>query len=443
MKKTIFRIGTFALAVVLLAGCVLSGCGQKKGTTINGIPLQEFTIIYGEDQPDYVLRAANYIQSQVLERTGIELTVAEASSGTFDHVIAVGECPQATAQALDARLEGVQIGFLADENHVAMDGNYFAIAAAAYYFVETYIPGKAFSSEVPKELKIYDPITEKPKNYILLIGDGMGPNHTRIFEKMDVTAEDVSDGEDIFYGYLLPNQGLITTHSLSGTTDSAAAATAMATGYKTYNGYVGLNADGEPVQSLTELAGSFSMATAVMSTESRKGATPAGFSAHAKDRDDDEAIAQTQVELTSTYGTLIECGTYNVSDNALDQTLATLGQNKKGFFLMYEEAHIDKFSHNNDLDGMWQRVLNFNQAIGRFMEYAFYHPNTVVLITADHETGGLSSDFVYHSDGHTPAEVQIFAYGKGTDHFHNCIRDNTEIPKFIAACWGVEDFGQQ
>ena len=443
MKKSIFRTTTVLLAVVLLASCVLCGCGSPKGTTLNGIDLKEFTIIYDENQPDYVLRAANYIQTQISARTGIELTVAEASSGTFEHVIAVGECPQVTAQALDAQLDGVQIAFLADENHIAMDGNYFAIAAAAYYFVENYIPGKAFNSKIDKELKICDPITEKPQNYILLIGDGMGPNHTRIFEKMDVTEEDISDGEDLFYGYLLPNQGLISTYSYSGTTDSAAAATALATGYKTYNGYVGLNADGDPVQSLTELAGSKSMATAVMSTESRKGATPSGFSAHAKDRGDDEDIAKTQVELVQAYGTLIECGTYNVDDNALDQTLATLGQNKKGFFLMYEEAHIDKFSHSNDLDGMWQRVLNFNQAIGRFMEYAFYHPNTVVLITADHETGGLSEDFVYHTENHTPVDVQIFAYGQGTEYFNEVTRDNIDIPKFIASCWGVKEFGQQ
>lgn len=76
------------------------------------------------------------------------------------------------------------------------------------------------------------------------------------------------------------------------------------------------------------------------------------------------------------------------------------------------------------------------------MEYAFYHPNTMVLITADHETGGLSSDFVYHSDGHTPVDVQIFAYGQGTEYFNEVTRDNIDIPKFIASCWGVNNFGQ-
>jgi alkaline phosphatase len=74
---------------------------------------------------------------------------------------------------------------------------------------------------------------------------------------------------------------------------------------------------------------------------------------------------------------------------AITRTLTALSQDADGFFMMYEEAHIDKHCHNNDAKNAYLAMVRFNQAIALFMEYAFYHPETMVIITADHETGGL------------------------------------------------------
>ena len=90
-------------------------------------------------------------------------------------------------------------------------------------------------------------------------------------------------------------------------------------------------------------------------------------------------------------------------------------------------------------------VVQFNQAIGLFMEFAFYNPDTFVLITADHETGGLtktsSGDFKYTSGNHTGANVPVFAYGYNANVFNNKTMENVQIPITIAAMMGQDDFG--
>jgi alkaline phosphatase len=90
-------------------------------------------------------------------------------------------------------------------------------------------------------------------------------------------------------------------------------------------------------------------------------------------------------------------------------------------------------------------MVRFNQAIGLFMEYAFYNPDTLVLITADHETGGLYFDEngtpVCPYDDHTSANVPFFAYGQGAEVFDGFDGENNLIPQYIAAMWGIESFG--
>ena len=81
------------------------------------------------------------------------------------------------------------------------------------------------------------------------------------------------------------------------------------------------------------------------------------------------------------------------------------------------------------------------------MEYAFYHPNTFVLITADHETGALLPDgnggYAYNSGNHSSANVPVFAYGEGGELFHGKTIENIQIPQTIASFMGVHDFGDQ
>ena len=109
--------------------------------------------------------------------------------------------------------------------------------------------------------------------------------------------------------------------------------------------------------------------------------------------------------------------------------------------MMYEAAHIDSYGHSNNLDKTFNCMVRFNQVIGIVMEYAFYNPDTFVLITADHETGGLTASFEYTSKNHTGDNVQIFAYGDGAEYFNKKTVENIRIPKKIASLWGVKEFG--
>lgn len=443
MKRVIALILSAAALICLLCGCSLSGAA-----TINNVKLSDYTIVFDGSAPDYCRRAAEYLQSQILARTGTEISVHEVDDGTYAHEIVVGETSREISQKLDAQTDGLDFAILADENHIALEGDYFIIAAAAYYFVQTYITGEKFAAQVPTECTVASPITEKADNFFFLIGDGMGEYQSRIPEYYDLSEYTYdTDGEDIFYGRLLPYQGYIHTGSLSGTTDSAAGGTALACGTKTINHYVGVDENGNALTSLTELAISLGKSTAVVSTDLQNGATPAAFSAHAMDRDDTTDILACQAEKMQ-QGTVILGGLQSTAryEDMIMETIGKIEDNEKGFFMMYEEGYIDKFCHKSQLEHTCETVARFNQAIGRFMEYAFYHPNTFLLITADHETGGLlpneNGELEYHSDGtHTGADVPIFAYGQGAEVFDGYLEENTEVSKVIAALWGVDNFG--
>ena len=429
----------------------------EGNNTINGEKLSGYSIVYSEEDLDYSKRAAEYIQSEILARTNIDLPIVEDSAEVVsENEIVVGNTDRAISKKLDAKTEGLQFAILADGGDIALEGEYFIIAAAAYFFVETYVPEADFSATVPEKVSIHSPIVKEAKNFILLIGDGMGINHTKSFEYIDTELE-FSDGEDVFYGYYLPYHGYSRTSSLSGVTDSAAGGTALSCGQKTINGYVGRDKDMKDIKSITELANELNMSAGVMSTEVKTGATPASFSAHADARTDNAEIILSQAKTIATYGTIINCGTRdyddkksvdNVIEKNIVDTLAKLNENENGFFIMYEEAYIDKHSHNNELDKMYNAVVRFNQAIGRFMEFAFYNPDTFVLITADHETGDLyanaSGALEYHSGDHTGKNVPVFAYGMGAELFDGKTVENIQIPQTIAYLMGgVKDFGDQ
>lgn len=421
---------------------------------LNGVDLSSFSIVYAAGDSDYNYRAATYLKTEIKERTGLELPlVTDDKQSETGYEIIVGETTREISSRLDADTEHTQFAILAEDKQIALEGDYFIIAAAAYFFVETYVPADNFSADIPKAVSIHEPIVEKAKNYIVLIGDGMGIYQTLLFDVLN-DRSGYSDGESQFYGYYLPYFGLARTNSLSGTTDSAAAGTALACGIKTNNGYVGQSSSHREAKSITELAASLGKATAVMSTEASTGATPASFSAHANDRGESANISADQKKLTETYGTIIKCdydlytksGIYQIERNIMS-TLNTLGEDKDGFFLMYEEAYIDKHCHNNDISNTFKAVIRFNQAIARFMEYAFYNPDTFVLITADHETGSLlpngNGGYSYNSTGHSSHYVPVFTYGDGGELFDGIIIENIQIPQTIASFMGVTTFGDQ
>lgn len=451
MKRTILTLITVLVMLASLASCKPDE-PKENNSYINGVKLSEYSVVYS-DEDHYAHRAATYIRDEIYARTGVKLDVVEdnkESSAAYE--IVVGETDREISARLDADTEGVEFAILAEDTQIALEGDYFVIAAAAYYFVDTYVPENDYSAEVPKEVSVHEPITREAKNFILLIGDGMGVNQTHLFEAFDERAE-YSDGEDAFYGYMLPYLGYARTSSLSGVTDSAAAGTALSCGIKTKNGYVGQNEHHEDVQSITELSAILGKATAVMSTETSTGATPAAFSSHVEDRSYDTDIIKDQNMLKDTYGTLISCYFNHYTETKVEgiesrisTILDSLDNDTDGFFLMYEEAHIDKHSHSNDMENAYLAVQRFNQAIAEFMQYAFYHPETVIIITADHETGGLTvtdnGDFAYTTTDHTNSDVPVFAYGKGAEYFDGTTVENTDIPKRIAALMGVDDFGR-
>ncbi|MBE6533089.1 MAG: alkaline phosphatase [Ruminococcaceae bacterium] len=447
-----------SLLIILAIICSLVSCegigGLFSKSRINGTSLRKFSIVYSESDLDYSKRAAEYIHDEIFERTGIDLKLLSDTEPTrAKYEIVVGNTNRPISEKLDENTDGVEFSILAEDNAIALEGNYFVIAAAAYYFIESYVPSNDFEAEIPKESRVLSPIVKDAKSFVILIGDGMGVNQTLLFDHFDNNIE-YGDGENEFYGYMLPYMGYSRTDSLSGTTDSAAGGTAISTGHKTINGYVGIDENKEALTSLTELFGSMGKATAVMSTETKSGATPSSFSAHADSRNSTSELVASQLALVKQYGTIINCGyDYYTSEKVgeieeqISDTLETISADEDGFFIMYEEAHIDKHCHNNNMDKTFSALVRFNQAIARFMEYAFYNPDTFVLITADHETGGLTlgddGKLSYTSEDHTSANVPIFTWGDGAELFGGQTIENIQIAHTIASFADVYDFGDQ
>lgn len=459
MKNKISLLLIFV--IILSVFSILASCSKEQeetakgptAPTINGTSLSEFAIVYDEQGLDYNKRAAEYISNKVKEKYNLELVIIDDNETQKEHEIVVGETTRAISESLNAETEGFEFAILAENGSIALEGDYFVIAAAAYFFVETYASGDGTAANISETISIHQPIVKEAKNFIMLIGDGMGVYQTRLFEYMENNL-DYGDDENLFYGYMFPYIGSSRTKSLSGITDSAAGGTALACGIKTYNKYIGLDKDLNSVKNLTELAYELGMSAAVMSTEVETGATPSSFAAHVTDRDSSSEISQSLTEATLKYGTIIDCGydyatasRIGLIESHAVNTLQEVSKNENGFFLMYEEAYIDKNCHGNDMKKVFASVLRFNQVIARFMEFAFYNPETFVLITADHETGELYPEedgtLAFHYDDHSDADVLIFAYGQGAELFDGVNIENIQIAHTIAAFMGDENFGDQ
>jgi alkaline phosphatase len=276
------------------------------------------------------------------------------------------------------------------------------------------------------------------KNVILFIGDGMGPREVDLGKLM---------GDGALWTDAAPwTTGSVATASLDGVTDSAAAATALATGVETYNGWLAMAPPlpGTPVQTVLERAEPLK-ATGLITDADERAATPAAFAAHVTDRDLDlditEQIAAKDIELLLSggwsYDYLLEGRqgvTYvqNSSDLAylagqgawpghlygfigksglvynLDReeegvvgiqpmlpeltsaALGVLGQDPDGFFLMVEAAVIDYGGHSRDAAWIASEVKELDRAVQVAVDYARSRTDTLVIVTADHETGGLT-----------------------------------------------------
>ncbi len=332
------------------------------------------------------------------------------------------------------------------------------------------------------------PTAKKIENVILMIGDGMGVNHLAMTEQMYNTSLAINS---------MPQQGYAMTYSASSkTTDSAAGATALATGLKTNNSVIGMTTDenGElyAVKSITEVCRDNGLKTGVITSDKLTGATPGGFTAHTDDRDNASDISSQQVETgfdiiwgteddTITEEQVTEKGyvyvdtldemnaltgneksyamftssvyhTYN--KNSYTPTLSQMtskaielldSTSENGFFLMIEGAHIDKKSHNEDEDGAAEALAEFDNAVANALEFAEKDDNTLVIVTADHETGGVTlqedGSYIMTTGGHTPANVPVRAYSKKYFHFISDgeIINNIDIPKKILEALELSD----
>ena len=342
---------------------------------------------------------------------------------------------------------------------------------------------------LPAPLAAADVPPSRPRNVVLVIGDGMGLSH--------LTAGLVSAGGHLaIEGF--PVVGLSKTSSADNlVTDSAAAATAMACGVKTRNGAIGVDPDGCPVPSLLELARARFMKTGVVVTSSITDATPAAFLSHQPSRKLQEAIAidivvsgadllvgggrcffTSRPDRRYLLGELSARG-YAVVEDAAKLEAAPAGKlaallaeedlprmttgrggllpagvavalrrlpGDEGFFLLVEGSQIDSAAHDKDARGATAEVVDLDRTVARLLEFAAEDGETLVVLTADHETGGLAltggsasernveAGFVAKS--HTATMVPVFAFGPGAGAFAG-VYENTAIFAKLRAALGL------
>jgi alkaline phosphatase len=307
-------------------------------------------------------------------------------------------------------------------------------------------------------------------NVILLIGDGMGL--TQIYSGF-------TGNRGALNLLQMINIGFSKTYSAdSYITDSAAGGTAMATGHKTNNRYIGVDATGMRLPAIPDILAPSGVKSGLISCGDITDATPAAFYGHAKDRSEEDAIAKdfltSPVDIMigggathfNTYVDQIKERGYGFSSHfndidtiqskkwlmltpeaelsmlngrgefltrSLQKTMQTLGNN---FFIMAEGAQIDYGGHANNLSYVVTEMMDFDKAIGAAMQFADEDGHTLVIVTADHETGGLSlldgdiskghADGNFSSNDHSAVMVPVFAYGPHSLEFRG-VYENTEI----------------
>jgi alkaline phosphatase len=340
---------------------------------------------------------------------------------------------------------------------------------------------------------------ETPDNIIFLIGDGMGLSA-------------VSTG---FYFSEEPSQfkrfrhiGLQKTSSATHkVTDSAASGTALATGTKTYNGAIGVDTSKTPHKSIAELTAANGWSTGVVATSTITHATPASFFGHVEVRSMEDELAvqllnseidffaaggighfnkrsdnQDLFPIAADKGFLVDTSTlaapgtleadqkygFLMADGGMPSmvngrgdflpqatklAIEQLSKNEEGFFLMVEGSQIDWAGHANDASYLVGEMLDFEQVIAAALDFAEKQGNTLVVVTADHETGGLSlsaklneetGDRDYNEVGpdfatnsHSATLIPVFAFGPGAEQFMG-IYENTEIFEKMATLSGVK-----
>lgn len=322
------------------------------------------------------------------------------------------------------------------------------------------------------------------KNLILIIGDGMG------WEQINAAGLYAEGTAGTLSFESLPYITEMTTHSAdSAVTDSAAAATALATGRKVNNGVISkaIPGTGEDLKTLLEAFKEAGKSTGLVSTAYITHATPAAFGAHAVSRNNYSEIADGY--LTSSRPNILFGGGGNGLDtaalreagytvcenlaelNGMNETesshfgglfgtdhlpyqydglgnlpelsdmalkaVAILEEDSDGFFLMIEAGRIDHAGHANDLIRNIHEVLELSDTVEKIMAWAGDRDDTLIIVTADHETGGLTvidgngmgnlPSVTWSTTGHTGQNVPVFLWGREAESLALGIADNTDI----------------
>lgn len=325
-----------------------------------------------------------------------------------------------------------------------------------------------------------------PKNIILLIGDGMGA--AQVYAGIVANKGHLNIERSQFIGF----------HKNQATddfvTDSGAGATALSIGQKSYNGSIGVDSLKKAQPTILEIAEKNGLATGLLATCSITHATPASFIAHQPSRSMVEEIAndflKTDVDVfigggrkhftkrkdgrnlidslkAKNYqiantieevanvksgklaGFLADEEQVKISEGRGEQLLKStktalniLKQNKKGFFVMIEGSQIDWGGHANDTQYIINEMIDFDKAIGEAFDFADKDGNTLVIVTADHETGGFSlidADKEGHIEGkfttksHTGVMIPVYAYGVGAEAFSGIYFNNQIFDKMLKA----------
>ena len=297
---------------------------------------------------------------------------------------------------------------------------------------------------------------QAPKYIFYFIGDGMGPSHVLGTELYLGEMQGVIGRPQKLCFTQFPESAFVTTYSATnGVTDSAASGTALATGHKSYNGAIGVDSDTVPVYSVAVDLAEKGMAIGIATSVPINHATPAAFYAHNVDRNNYPQIATWMEKANFDFyaGGDVRCNNnqerediyksaekngytivrgfddfkkrgdkaekmmlfqenvaielpYAINRNDNDLTLAQITEagidflsdkSDKGFFMMIEGGKIDYAAHNDDGATVFQEVLDLNEAVKVALEFYNKHKDeTLIIVTADHETGGLVLG--YHGD---------------------------------------------
>lgn len=428
---------------------------------INSVNISNYTIVIPEKASNFEKWTAEFLADGIFELCETRLKVVKDSEDEQFYEILIGET--ARKESINTEAEENKFTAYSHFNKIVLKGDHFNVAGGVGYIFSLLEGCEAsWNSEgyitLPLKSEAMEVEWKDPNKIFLFIGDGMGENHINLttdenaFVIHTTTAPHHLDESsiEVFWPQYFENKGYAFTLNYQfNTTDSAAGATALSTGHKTLNGALGmvpadLNGDGEEnefrsVQNVREAAALAGMSTAVLSTDKITGATPNAFLIHHTSRKEKDLILEQQTALSLSHlaCTYLWCS-YD-SDDIFSHFVDAVNEcteNTNGFFIMTEEAMIDKYSEKMDFDNAVRTVKRLNKLMAYSATYAYCHWDTTVILTADHETGGLELDedgvWNWTDNGeHTARKVPVYAIGKGTEMFNDTDNENIAVANFI------------